>query len=60
MGAFMADANRALEDALSKYTDKHPTVINAQERVSAAQERLRHADTRRAPQQTSPPANDTS
>jgi uncharacterized protein involved in exopolysaccharide biosynthesis len=36
-------AKRELEDALAKYTDKHPTVINAQERVQAAEERLRHA-----------------
>jgi uncharacterized protein involved in exopolysaccharide biosynthesis len=36
-------ANRELEDALSRYTDKHPTVIKAQERVAAAQQRLRHA-----------------
>ena len=39
----LAAANRELEDALAKYTDKHPTVIKAQERVSAAQQRLRHA-----------------
>jgi uncharacterized protein involved in exopolysaccharide biosynthesis len=36
-------ANRELEDALSKYTDKHPTVINAQQKVAAAQAKLRHA-----------------
>lgn len=36
-------ANRELEDALSKYTDKHPTVIKAQDRIAAAQQRLRHA-----------------
>jgi uncharacterized protein involved in exopolysaccharide biosynthesis len=36
-------ANRELEDAVSKYTDKHPSVIKAQERVAAAQQRLRHA-----------------
>ena len=39
----LAAANRELEEALSKYTDKHPTVIKAQERVAAAQTRLRHA-----------------
>ncbi|HEY1814348.1 MAG TPA: hypothetical protein VGG74_18480 [Kofleriaceae bacterium] len=39
----LASAKRDLEDALAKYTDKHPTVINAQERVQAAEERLRHA-----------------
>ena len=44
----LAAANRELEDALSKYTDKHPTVIKAQERVAAAQQRLRHAPGRGA------------
>jgi uncharacterized protein involved in exopolysaccharide biosynthesis len=39
----LSAANRELEDALAKYTDKHPTVIKAQERVTAAQQRLRHA-----------------
>jgi uncharacterized protein involved in exopolysaccharide biosynthesis len=36
-------AQRALDDALSKYTEKHPTVIKAQENLAAAQQRLRHA-----------------
>jgi len=36
-------AQRELEDALAKYTDKHPAAIKAQERVDAAQQRLRHA-----------------
>jgi uncharacterized protein involved in exopolysaccharide biosynthesis len=36
-------ANRELEDAIGKYTDKHPTVIKAQDRVTAAQQRLRQA-----------------
>jgi uncharacterized protein involved in exopolysaccharide biosynthesis len=36
-------ANRELQDALSKYTDKHPTVIKAQDHVTAATERLRQA-----------------
>jgi uncharacterized protein involved in exopolysaccharide biosynthesis len=36
-------ANRALEDALPHYTEKHPTVVNAKERVTAAQQRLRRA-----------------
>ncbi|HEU0029677.1 MAG TPA: hypothetical protein VFQ53_03515 [Kofleriaceae bacterium] len=36
-------ANRALEDALSKYTELHPTVATAKERVASAQQRLRHA-----------------
>lgn len=39
----VAAANRELEDAIGKYTEKHPTVIKAQERVAAAQQRLRHA-----------------
>lgn len=39
----LGSANRELEDALSKFTDKHPSVIKAQERVAAAQQRLRHA-----------------
>jgi uncharacterized protein involved in exopolysaccharide biosynthesis len=36
-------ANRELEDALSKFTDKHPSVIKAQERLAAANQKLRHA-----------------
>jgi polysaccharide biosynthesis transport protein len=36
-------AKRALEDASAKYTPKHPTVIGAQERLTAAQQRLRQA-----------------
>jgi uncharacterized protein involved in exopolysaccharide biosynthesis len=39
----LASAKRALEDALAKYTDKHPNAVAAQERVSAAQVRLRQA-----------------
>ena len=39
----LGSANRELEDALSKFTDRHPTVMKAQERVAAAQQRLRHA-----------------
>jgi hypothetical protein len=39
----LAAAQRELEDALGKYTDKHPAAIKAQERVDAAQSRLRHA-----------------
>ncbi|MBA2544526.1 MAG: hypothetical protein H0V17_33090, partial [Deltaproteobacteria bacterium] len=45
-------ANRELEDSLSKFTDRHPSVIKAQDRVAAAQQRLRHA------QATIPPDND--
>ncbi|MEO6777590.1 MAG: hypothetical protein ABI467_31980 [Kofleriaceae bacterium] len=36
-------AQRELEDALAKYTNRHPAAIKAQERVDAAQQRLRHA-----------------
>lgn len=36
-------ANRELEDAQSKYMPKHPSVIKAQERLTTAQQRLRHA-----------------
>jgi uncharacterized protein involved in exopolysaccharide biosynthesis len=36
-------AKRELEDALSKFTDKHPTVIKAQEHVATATQNLRHA-----------------
>jgi len=36
-------AQRELEDALTKYTEKHPAVISAQARVAAAQQKLRHA-----------------
>ena len=36
-------ARRALEDANSKFTAKHPTVIAAQERLANAQQRLRQA-----------------
>ncbi|MBS1118352.1 MAG: lipopolysaccharide biosynthesis protein [Deltaproteobacteria bacterium] len=39
----VAAAKRELEDALSKFTDKHPTAIAAQTHVAAAQQRLRHA-----------------
>jgi protein tyrosine kinase modulator len=39
----LSAANKELEDALGKYTDKHPAAIKAQERVAAAQQRLRHA-----------------
>jgi succinoglycan biosynthesis transport protein ExoP len=39
----LGSANRELEDALSKYTDKHPSVIKAQERVTSAKQHLREA-----------------
>ncbi len=39
----VASAKRALEDANAKFTPKHPTVIGAQERLTAAQQRLRQA-----------------
>ncbi|HEX4417110.1 MAG TPA: hypothetical protein VH165_04380 [Kofleriaceae bacterium] len=37
-------AKRELEDVLAKYTDQHPSAIKAQERVAAAQQRLRQAE----------------
>lgn len=36
-------AQRELDDVLSKFTDKHPSAIKAQERVNSAKERLRQA-----------------
>jgi uncharacterized protein involved in exopolysaccharide biosynthesis len=36
-------ANRELQDALARFTDKHPSAIKAQERVEAATLRLRQA-----------------
>jgi protein tyrosine kinase modulator len=39
----LASAQRELDDALSKYTKIHPTVIKAQEKVDSATQKLRHA-----------------
>jgi uncharacterized protein involved in exopolysaccharide biosynthesis len=39
----LSSASHELEDAMSKYTDKHPAVVNARERVAAAQQKLRRA-----------------
>ncbi len=39
----LASAQRELDDALSKYTKIHPTVMKAQERVDSATQKLRHA-----------------
>jgi uncharacterized protein involved in exopolysaccharide biosynthesis len=36
-------AQRELEDALTKFTDQHPTAQKAKERLTAAQQRLRQA-----------------
>lgn len=36
-------ANRQLEDALSKYTERHPEVAKAKSRVTSAQQKLRTA-----------------
>jgi uncharacterized protein involved in exopolysaccharide biosynthesis len=36
-------AQRELDEALSKFTDRHPTAIKAQDRLTAAQQRLRQA-----------------
>lgn len=49
----LASANRDLEEAKQRYTDKHPSVIKAQDRVAAAQLRLRQA------QAAIPPAIET-
>ncbi|HEU4726572.1 MAG TPA: hypothetical protein VFT22_01735, partial [Kofleriaceae bacterium] len=40
----LASARRELEEALTKFTDQHPSAIKAQERVAAAQQRLRQAE----------------
>ena len=45
----LSAAQHALDDALQKYTDKHPAVVNAQERVAAAQQKLRHAQAAEPP-----------
>jgi len=37
-------AKRELEDVLSKYTDKHPSAIKAQDRVNNATQQLRQAE----------------
>jgi len=39
----LASANRDLEEAKTRYTDKHPAVIKAQSAVAAAQLRVRQA-----------------
>jgi uncharacterized protein involved in exopolysaccharide biosynthesis len=39
----LSSANKELEEARSRYTDKHPAVVAAQERVAMAQTKLRHA-----------------
>lgn len=49
----LASANRDLEEAKSRYTDKHPSVIKAQAAVTAAQVRFRQA------QAAIPPAIET-
>lgn len=43
-------AQRELEEALSKFTDRHPSAIKAQERVTAANQRLRRAEAAVPPQ----------
>ena len=49
----LAAANRELEEVKTRYTDKHPAVMKAQERVASAQVRLRQA------QAAIPPAIET-
>jgi uncharacterized protein involved in exopolysaccharide biosynthesis len=39
----VASAQRALDDAMSKFTEKHPSVIKAQDQLASAQQRLRQA-----------------
>ena len=39
----LSTAQRDLEDAMAKFTDKHPSVIKAKERVASAQQHLRQA-----------------
>jgi uncharacterized protein involved in exopolysaccharide biosynthesis len=39
----LVNANKELEDALSRFTDKHPTVIKAQEHVASAKAKLHSA-----------------
>jgi hypothetical protein len=39
----LRSAERELEAALAKYKDKHPDVINARDRVAAAQQKLKRA-----------------
>jgi uncharacterized protein involved in exopolysaccharide biosynthesis len=48
-----AAAKKELDDALSKYTDQHPTAIKAKERLDAAQQRVRSAEA------SIPPAEET-
>ncbi|MFT3696315.1 MAG: hypothetical protein QM831_24455 [Kofleriaceae bacterium] len=50
----LTSANKELEDALGKFTDKHPAVIKAQERVAAAQQKLRHAQAAVPPDDNTP------
>ena len=47
-------ANRELEEATNKYTEKHPTVIKAQEHVAEVQQRLRHAQAAVPPPEVEP------
>lgn len=37
-------AKRELEDVMTRFTEKHPAAVKAQERVEAATQRLRHAE----------------
>ncbi len=50
----LAAATRDLEDATNKYTEKHPTVIKAQEHVAEVQQRLRHAQAAVPPPEIEP------
>jgi uncharacterized protein involved in exopolysaccharide biosynthesis len=48
----LAQANKELEDALAKYTEKHPSVISAQAKVAAAQQKLAAAQAAVPPDDT--------
>ncbi len=50
----LSAANRELEEATGKYTEKHPTVIKAQEHVAEVQQRLRHAQAAVPPAEVEP------
>jgi uncharacterized protein involved in exopolysaccharide biosynthesis len=46
----LAAAQRELEEALGKFTDRHPSAIKAQDKVTTAKERLRRAQAAVPPQ----------
>ncbi|HEX7836111.1 MAG TPA: hypothetical protein VF469_01545 [Kofleriaceae bacterium] len=50
----LAAARRDLEDAQTKFTELHPTVVKAQERVALATQRLRQAEAAVPPPEVEP------